>query len=143
VIDRLGESSGMTSVLLGSPDERDLCDRIAARCRTSPMNLAGQTPLRIMAAIISRAAVVLCHDSAPMHLAAALDRPLVALFGPTNPARTGPYSARARVLQMALPCAPCYLRKLEQCGYSHECMKSIEAQAVVCAAIDSFQAGKS
>ena len=79
---------------------------------------------------------VVTADSTPMHLAAALGRPLVALFGPTNPRRTGPYRRMADVLRLDLPCSPCYLRKLRQCPYSQACMQQLTVEAVA-AAVDA------
>lgn len=130
------DQDGARCVLLGGPDERDLCGEIAEKSSTNPPNLAGQTSLRELAAVLSRASVVLTHDSGPMHIADALGRPLVAICGPTNPARTGPYHQRDAVMQADLPCVPCYLKHLHQCPYDHECMRTINvanvAKKVVC-----------
>lgn len=118
--------------LLGGPEDRPLCNQIIARCRDErAFSLAGKTTIRQMIALLERASVVLCHDSAPMHAAAALGRPLVCLTGPTNPARTGPYRRLDDVLRLDLPCSPCYLRKLSQCGYEHRCMRDLRVEDVV------------
>jgi ADP-heptose:LPS heptosyltransferase len=66
-----------------------------------------------------------------MHIAAALDRPMVALFGPTNPLRTGPFGHPGTVLRLNLDCSPCYLKKLTQCPYDHRCLREISAQGVL------------
>jgi len=132
VVDALAER-GLRSVLLAGPDEAGLCRAVAERCRTAPADLAGRTGLRELIAVLERASVVLCHDSAPMHLAAALNRPLVAILGPTNPRRTGPYGPRATVLQADLPCAPCYLRRLSQCRHRHLCMQAVTVEEVLAA----------
>jgi len=129
--DSLRSGDGLTSVLLAGNDEADICTRIAERCGFSPVNLAGRTNLRELVAILDAATVVVCHDSAPMHLAAALGRPTVCILGPTNPARTGPYSPRAAVLQADWPCVPCYLRHLAQCRFQHRCMISITPDRVL------------
>ncbi|HWL92559.1 MAG TPA: glycosyltransferase family 9 protein, partial [Phycisphaerae bacterium] len=71
-------------------------------------NLCGKTTFRELAAIIDRAAIVVTPDSAPMHIAAAHSRPLVALFGPTNPLRTGPHGRLDSVVRLPLACSPCY-----------------------------------
>ncbi|MBK8271183.1 MAG: glycosyltransferase family 9 protein [Planctomycetes bacterium] len=86
-------------------------------------NLCGKTTFRQLAALIDRAAVVVTADSAPMHIAAAHGRPLVALFGPTNPVRTGPYGRLDDVLRLPLECSPCYFRKLSQCPFGQKCMR--------------------
>ncbi len=138
VIAALARQTGTASILLGAPDEADACaqvQRLAACMGATAPNLAGQTGLRELVAIIEQASVVICHDSAPMHIAAALGRPMVCLIGPTNPRRTGPYGATARVIQAGVPCAPCYLRRLRQCPYNHDCMRSIHPSDVVDAAV--------
>lgn len=118
LIDLMCDAGLPLVVLLGAPDERERADRIAAACRSETVNLVGKTSLRELAALIDLADCVVCHDSGPLHLAAALRKPTVALFGPTNPARTGPYSPLARVLTHPIECAPCYRRS---CPYGHQC----------------------
>ena len=141
VVDGLQQGHGLRSVLLAGPDEAEVCARVAGRCRSAPADLAGQTGVRELIAVLEQAAVVICHDSAPMHLAAALGRPVVSILGPTNPDRTGAYGANARVLQADFPCVPCYLRRLSQCRYSHRCMTAIEPSLVLAAVPDALQAG--
>jgi heptosyltransferase I len=139
VVDRLATEHHLASVLMGGPDERPLCATVARACQRPPMDLAGQTSLREMTAILAAAAVVLCHDSAPMHLAAALGRPLVCILGPTSAARTGPYGAPATILQAALPCVPCYLRRMSQCRFHHQCMQDIAVGPVAQAVAKTVQ----
>lgn len=130
-INQIADQVGVRSVLLGGAEERVLCDQIAEICLKTPVNLAGRTGLRELIALIERAAVVLCHDSGPMHVAAALKRPLVCISGPTNPRRTGPYGQPEAVIRLDLPCSPCYLRRLSQCRHEHRCMRELEVEAVV------------
>ena len=132
-IDRLNESGIADVVLLGSGDEVLLCDEMEAACRVKPLNLAGRTGLAVLAAVIEQADLVLCHDSAAMHLAVALGRPLVCLVGPTNPRRTGPYRRLEDVVQLNLDCSPCYFRRLTQCPHHHRCMEELVAETVVAA----------
>jgi lipopolysaccharide heptosyltransferase I len=136
VVEELQRRHGLRSVLLAGRDEASTCAALADRCRQPPANLAGRTALPELVAVLERAAVVLCHDSAPMHLAAALNRPIVSILGPTNPARTGAYGTDARVLQADFPCVPCYLRRLSQCRYDHRCMTAIEPDHVLAAITD-------
>lgn len=112
-------------ILVGGKDESALCASIAASCPTPPLDLAGQTTLQELSAVILRADAILCHDSAVAHLAAAFNRPLVCLTGPTNPRRTGPYDRPHDVLRLELPCSPCYFRKLSQCPHDHRCMRDL------------------
>jgi len=130
VLDRVRAAHGLAGVLLGAPDERETCDAAAQLAKSRPANLAGQTGIRELVALIERAAVVLAHDSAPMHLAAALRRPLVAILGPTNADRTGPYAMPAAVVQANLNCVPCYLKRLRQCPYDHACMRWVAPEAI-------------
>ncbi len=116
-------------VLLGSPADRAATDQIIADVGMPVIDLVGRTSLRELAALLALADAVLCHDSGPMHIAAALNKPLVAIFGPTNPARTGPYSDTARVVTLDLECAPCYRR---QCPLAHHrCMQDLSAETVL------------
>ena len=91
-------------ILTGSAAEADRIGRLAQGCR----NLAGQTDLFELAEWYRRCAVVVSNDSGPMHLAAAVGTPVVAIFGPTDPVLTGPYGDRLTVVRVALPCAPCF-----------------------------------
>ncbi|RJP37249.1 MAG: lipopolysaccharide heptosyltransferase II [Phycisphaerales bacterium] len=121
-------------LLLGSPDERDLCDRIAAASAddAEPVaNLAGRTSLREMTAIIGLCNLVLCHDSAPLHIAVALRRPVVCITGPTNPSRTGPFRRPESVCRIELDCSPCYYRRLRQCPHAHRCMVDLSVDHVL------------
>jgi lipopolysaccharide heptosyltransferase I len=131
VIDQLAVNPGLRSVLLGGRDELAPSARIQELCRFSPVSLTGVTTLRQLVAVLAEAAVVLCHDSGPMHMASALGRPMVSLVGPTNPCRTGPYERMDTVMRVKLPCAPCYFRQLAQCKHGHACMTQITADGVV------------
>ncbi len=124
----------LSAVLSGSAAEADLCQLIAQSClpapAPAPVVLAGQVGLAEWVALLDGAAVVLCNDSAALHLAVALGRPVVTVFGPTNPARTGPYGQPASVLQAGLACMPCYYRRLKQCPIQHRCMTDIDVEQV-------------
>lgn len=129
VIDHLENNERLRCIILGGPDDAPLAASIAAACTTRPSNLAGQTTLRELTAILSLAARVICVDSGPMHIAAALGRPITAIFGPTNPSRTGPYGETAQVVRLELPCSPCY-RRTCPLGH-HACMQDLAPQIVV------------
>jgi ADP-heptose:LPS heptosyltransferase len=87
--------------------------------------------LKVLAALYERASLVVTIDSGPMHLAAAMGTPVVALFGPTAPWRTGPFGAEHRVLRVEMACSPCLKRT---CRYNHECMEQLSVDQVVEAA---------
>jgi lipopolysaccharide heptosyltransferase II len=118
--DRLVEQ-GARVVLLGAPGEKPLVERIRAMMLKDAASLAGETTLPELAALFERAGVVVANDSGPMHLAVALERPVVALYGPTSEKRTGPYGGAAVVLKSDRPCAPCYEPDCED----PECMRDI------------------
>ncbi len=130
LVDRLADQMGLTTVLAGSPDECVACREVADACERPPPNLAGRTTLREVAALIERAGVVITNDSGPTHIADALGRPLVSLFGPTNPVRTGPFNQPEAVVQLDLPCVPCYTKRLDRCPNRHACLRDLSAERV-------------
>ena len=101
----LRERFGLTSVVAGGAGDVEIAKQVPGE-----INVAGQTTLPQLVALLQRASLVIANDSGPMHIAAALGRPLVTLFGPTNPVRTGPYGRDDAVLRLAIPCSPCYSR---------------------------------
>ena len=133
-IDRLCADGSRRAVLVGSSEDVDRCAWIRDHCSAAPLSLAGRTNVPELVALIERADLVICLDSAPMHIAAALDRPLLCLIGPTNPRRTGPYSRGGDVVRLPLECSPCYFRRLSQCPHSHRCMEDLDVGLVVEAA---------
>jgi len=121
---------GFAVTLIGSERERALCDDVA-KLAPGAINLAGETTLSELAALISRATICVTNDSGPMHLAVALGRPVVSIFGPTDPVWAGPYRRDGAVLRADLPCSPCYLRQLSRCPNNHDCMKNVSAAAAI------------
>lgn len=117
-------------VLIGSDGERALCQEIA-KLAPGAVDLAGETTLSELAALVRRATICVSNDSGPMHLAVAVDRPAVSVFGPTDPVWAGPYRHAGAVLRVELPCSPCYLRELSRCTHGHACMEKVTAAAVI------------
>lgn len=128
--ERIYQQIGLAVVLLGATSETSLCCQVQRRAASRIINLAGQTSLPVLTAVLSRAHLVVSSDSGPMHLAAALRRPLLALFGPTSPARTGPYWPNGRVVRRHLPCSPCFLRWISQCPHHHRCLRELTVAEV-------------
>jgi heptosyltransferase-1 len=122
--------NGFAVTLIGSERERTLCDDVA-KLAPGAINLTGETTLSELAALIFRATMCVTNDSGPMHLAVALGRPVVSIFGPTDPVWAGPYRRDGAVLRADLPCSPCYLRELRRCPNNHDCMKNVSAAAVI------------
>ncbi len=109
-------------LIVGSADEIPLAEAISSQMSEKPHVLSGQTSLPRLAALISLADLFVTNDSGPMHLANSLKIPLVTLFGPTEPARTGPLQQPAIVIHKGAPCWPCSYR---QCPFDHRCMMDI------------------
>jgi lipopolysaccharide heptosyltransferase I len=118
----LRERFNLATVVAGGPSDIKMAAAIPA-----DVNLAGKTTLRQSIALLRKAALVIANDSGPMHIAAALDRPLIALFGPTDPKLTGPYQREDSVLRLAIPCSPCHSRR---CSHM-SCLRWIRAQDVL------------
>jgi lipopolysaccharide heptosyltransferase I len=118
----LRERFGLECVTAGGPETKALAERIPGA-----VNLAGKTNLRQLVALLERADLVVANDSGPMHIAAALGRPLVTPFGPTNPVRTGPYRRIDSVVRVDIPCSPCYSRRCSHVS----CLNWIDAGPVL------------
>ena len=128
--DELYRRHDLHVVVAGAPDEMAICAAVE-RAATRPVaNVCGKTGLAELVALIDGAALLVSNDSGPMHIGAALGRPVVGLFGPTNPDRTGPYSPTARVVQRGLDCSPCYLKKVSLCPHDHACLRGLEPEVV-------------
>ena len=129
---------GKTVVLVGGKDDRNLCEEIAYTGESNVVNLAGLLTLRQSAELLQRCRVVVTNDSAPMHLAAAVGTPTVAIFGPTIPGfGFYPYRSNSKVVEKALSCRPCGIHGGNKCPIgTHECMVEISAAEVMKAAIE-------
>jgi len=126
-------SDGARVVLSGSPQDREECERIAQGSGVEGvLNLAGELSLRELAWLCRISALVISTDSGPMHIAAAMRTPVVALFGPTAPWRTGPFGAAHRVVRKGLTCSPCFRKSCS----SIACMNEVTEACVLSAAMD-------
>ena len=125
----LMEQGNLRVVVLGGKEDAELGVRlgaIGARC----VDKTGQTTLPEMVEWIRASEAMVTNDTGPMHVAAALGKPVVALFGPTDPRRTGPYQARGTVLQTsAMECVPCLSRTCTA-DRDRDCLRSIEVAKV-------------
>ncbi|RPI46370.1 MAG: lipopolysaccharide heptosyltransferase II [Betaproteobacteria bacterium] len=110
-------AAGASVWLIGSPNDAPIGTSIAERvARGSVANLCGRTSLGDAVDLLSAAGLVISNDSGLMHVAAGLDRPLIALYGSSSPAYTPPLAPEARVLSLALDCSPCFER---ECPLGH------------------------
>jgi heptosyltransferase-1 len=124
--DKLQRELSCKVLFTGSKDDSPLIERIAGRMETRPVNLAGEINLKELAYLYTRCRLVISTDTGPMHIAAAMNTPVVALFGPTAPWRTGPYGKVHKVIREELSCSPCFKRK---CSH-RTCMRSITVDRV-------------
>jgi ADP-heptose:LPS heptosyltransferase len=129
VAKRLAET-GFTPILIGGMGERAYNHTIHESA-PGATDFTGQTSLADVVALIRRAAVVVTNDSGAMHIAAALGKPAISIFGPTNPVHVGPYGQPQNVVRLDLSCSPCNYRRLSQCPNSHACMRDLPVEMVM------------
>jgi heptosyltransferase-2 len=130
VADRLVDELGGKAVIVGGQNDRHIEAEVASSMKTGPIRAAGATTLGRLISLISRCALFITNDSGPMHIAAALSVPIVAVFGPTNPDTTSPMG-RAVIVWHEFDCSRCLLRS---CPIDHRCMESVTADEVYVAA---------
>jgi heptosyltransferase-1 len=123
-------------VFTGSPADGAALDEIAVQMKTPMIRTNGEGGLKALAALYERARVVISTDTGPMHIAAAVGTPVVAIFGPTSPQRTGPYGPGNLVLRSGVPCSPCFSKRcIAREVEPMACMRRISADDVVAAVV--------
>jgi heptosyltransferase-2 len=121
-------SLGWSVWALGSANDRETCESIRQLAQHPINNIAGQTSLPQVVDLLSLADLVVSNDSGLMHIAAGLNRPLVAIYGSTDPGHTPPLSANHTIARLELDCSPCFKR---QCPLGHHnCMQQLDAGRV-------------
>ena len=128
--DKLAAELGVNIVFTGGSTDREAVAELTAEMQERGVNLAGQTNLTELAELYRRAQLFIGGDTGPLHLAAALEVPVVALMGPTEPATHGPYGTEHEVLQAEVDCLGCWDRR---CQREHQCMSQITVEAAVAA----------
>lgn len=116
----------MKSVLIGGKKEISIADDVVAFSKGKAVSVAGKTSLQALIAIIRGACLVISNDSGPMHIAAAFGIPVVAIFGPTSPVRTGPYGEGHIIIKSDEKCSPCFRKQCDDL----KCMKGITPDIV-------------
>lgn len=130
LIDMLGEQE-LQVCILGSAKDRPQSEKIQSLCKHSVINLCGKTTLTDVIDLLAVCRVAVSNDSGLMHIAAAVDVPVVATYGGTTPTYTPPLHTRAKVFYLNLACSPCWQRT---CQYHHyRCLKDILPQNVLAA----------
>lgn len=114
-------------VLIGSKGELDVSREVTRHMKNQPVVLTGQTTLNQVIGVLNRSDLIVTNDTGPAHIGAALGRPTIVIFGPTNPLTTRPFSPAAEILRNPPDCAPCMLR---DCPIDHRCMTAITVDEV-------------
>ncbi|MEJ7710689.1 MAG: glycosyltransferase family 9 protein [Pyrinomonadaceae bacterium] len=125
--DQLIATIGADVAIIGSTEEKNVTDEVATQMHHQALLLTGQTELSLTVAILNLADLLVSNDTGPAHIAAALGRPTLVIFGPTNPVRTRPFSENGEVIREPPECAPCMLR---DCPIDHRCMMAISPSQV-------------
>ena len=125
--DRLIDDLGVEVILIGSAAEAEVSGLVSQQMRNKPVMLAGQTDLAELVAILSQIDLLVANDTGPAHIASALGRPTLVIFGPTNPLTTRPFSPFGEIVRQPPDCAPCMLR---DCPIDHRCMTAITPDEV-------------
>ena len=138
--EKLQKETDCRIIFTGSMQDRPVIEEIIKQAggkQDEIINLAGRTSLKELAYLYSGCSVLICTDTGPMHIAAAMGCRVVALFGPTSPLRTGPYGNGHIIIRSGIDCSPC-LKK--ECGNT-KCMEDITVDAVFDAVRDIIESG--
>jgi len=127
-VSSLAKQAGRTFLIFGSATERHIAEEVKAKAKGHCVNLSGRTTLRELIALLERCAIFLTNDSGAMHVAAALRKPIVAIFGSTNPGTTSPYGEGHVLIRHPVDCSPCLKR---ECPTDFRCMLDIQPDEVV------------
>ena len=117
-------------VAVSNKADADIVDELILHSDNKAISLAGKTSIMELAAVIKKAKFFISNDTGPMHIAAALNIPVFAIFGPANPEKTGPYGDIHTIISVNAPCAPCYAKK--KCMHEHwQCMETLTVDIVL------------
>ncbi len=125
--DQFIEKMGAEVLIIGSPAELDVAKEVRDGMRNQCTMLTGQTDLAELVAVLSVVDLLITNDTGPAHIASALERPTLVIFGPTNPLTTRPFSPLGEIIREPPDCAPCMLR---DCPIDHRCMTAISPDQV-------------
>ena len=114
------------SVVVGSGGDKGIAEKVVGSSRGRAVSVAGKTSLTELIEIMRGARLAISNDSGPMHIAAAFGVPVVAIFGPTSPERTGPYGSSHNIVRSGAACAPCFKKKCRDL----KCMKGVTPEEV-------------
>ena len=124
---RLASHLPLKTIVVGSKADEPASERIVGLSKGNAISLAGKTDIRQLIGIMRHAKFVVSNDSGAMHIAAALGVPVIAIFGPTSPQRTGPYGRGHIAIRSDIDCSPCFKKKCVKL----DCMKGITVERVL------------
>jgi heptosyltransferase-2 len=133
--------AGFNLILGGSPGERDLCERIIRVSGVSAVDIAGETGPLEAAAVIGECDLVICNDSAPLHIANAVGTDVFAIGGPTDMRRMGyfPFRERDVIFEVDLACRPCGSHGGRRCPEGHHrCMEDLKPEVILARVLERF-----
>jgi len=124
---KLASRLDIPSVIVSNQADAEIADEVVTASDGKAVSIAGRTSIMELAAVIKKSKFFISNDTGPMHIAAALNIPVFAIFGPANPIRTGPYGDIHTIIKKDLPCSPCYAKK--KCK-TWECLKDLTVDMV-------------
>ena len=130
--DRLISECGADVIFFGTPDEKEIAERIQSSMKLHAISLVGETSMRDLAALLAACSVFIGNDSGAMHVAAAAGLPVIGIFGSTDPQGTAPVTEQFTLIREGVSCSPCFLRS---CPVDHRCMTRITVDSVFGAAM--------
>ena len=131
--DRLARDKGIRVVLIGSNEDRELADEFIKKTTAKPIDAVGKTSIPQIISLISKCDGIVTGDSAPMHIAASVGTPFVAIFGPTDPEMHAPEADKGFVMYKKIRCAPCYK---PVCSKKNKCLNNVKMDEVFDSLVD-------
>ncbi|MDD4871548.1 MAG: glycosyltransferase family 9 protein [Kiritimatiellae bacterium] len=128
VIRRLQCINDASFFLMGGPDDIDVCEEIVKAVKVRITNMAGKCSIVETGGLLKEMDLLVANDSGPVHMAVAVGTPALVIFGPTDPARTGPYGPPHRVVRTLLDCQPCFSRTCRREGIP--CLSGVTPEKV-------------
>jgi ADP-heptose:LPS heptosyltransferase len=108
-------ANGMDVLIVGAKSERAMIDEVIGKSKARAIDISGRTKIGQLAAVFEKCSVVVSNDTGPLHMAASMDTPVVAIYGPTSPHIVGPYNAESIIFWECPECSPC--------GYKKDCKR--------------------
>lgn len=129
--DELTERYSVRILVFGTRRDKEVAAQVCGNMQGRVLDLAGKTSLRQLGALLSMCRILISNDSGTMHVGAAVRTPVVAIFGSTDPSRTGPWGSGHRVIRRKLDCSPCFAKSCPRGDY--KCLREIGAKDVLLA----------